>query len=89
MELNKCSRCGSFYVSNNNVCPKCMGKENFELNTFKNYIEENGLNNSIDMIASETGISPKNLNRFLSLNDFKGYNTENGNNIGNNGITLN
>ena len=83
MDLNKCSRCGSFYVSNNNVCPKCMGKENLEINTFKNYIEENGLNNSIDFIASETGISQKNINRFLALDDFKKYNFEN------NGISLN
>ena len=79
MEFSKCSRCGNFYVSNNNVCPKCMGKENFEINTFKNYIEENGLNNSIDVIASETGISQKNINRFLSYDDFKGYISGNGN----------
>ena len=81
MELNKCSRCGSFYVSNNCVCPKCMGKENLEINTFKNYIEENGIGNSLDLMASETGISQKNLNRFLSFDDFKDY-------IGNNGVSL-
>ena len=42
MDFKKCSRCGNFYLSNTNVCPKCSTKENFEFSTFKSYIEENG-----------------------------------------------
>ena len=30
MDFKKCSRCGSFYVSNGNVCPKCSPKDNLE-----------------------------------------------------------
>ena len=39
MEFNKCSRCGNFYVSNDNVCPKCSAKDNLEFSTFKSYVE--------------------------------------------------
>ena len=30
MEFNRCSRCGSFYVSEGNVCPNCSKKDNAE-----------------------------------------------------------
>ena len=64
MELNKCSRCGAFHASENDVCPKCVGKDSLELSTFKSYIEENGCS-SIDTIATQTGIAQKNVNRFM------------------------
>ena len=65
MELNKCSRCGAFHASENDVCPKCVGKDSLELSTFKSYIEENGFS-SIDTIATQTGIAQKNVNRFMN-----------------------
>ena len=30
MELNRCSRCGNFYVAEGNVCPKCSSIDGFE-----------------------------------------------------------
>ena len=98
MEFNKCSRCGSFYVSDGNVCPKCSAKDSFEFSTFISYVEENGFQNSLDTISNETGISIKNLNRFVKYNEFKGYkkafnegiqNIDNNNNQGFNWITFN
>ena len=65
MEFNKCSRCGNFYISNDLVCPKCKAKDAFEFETFQSYIQENGLTQNLDTISSQTGISVKNLNRFL------------------------
>ena len=97
MEFNRCSRCGSFYLSQGNVCPKCSTKDNLELSTFKNYIQENGLNSSLENISGQTGISVKNLNRFLGYEDItnnfdisqylkdNSFNTGNGNT----GITFN
>ena len=98
MEFNRCSRCGSFYLSQGNVCPKCSTKDNLELSTFKNYIQENGLNSSLENISGQTGISVKNLNRFLEYKDItnnfdiaqylketNNFNTDSGNN----GITFN
>ena len=64
MNLNKCSRCGVFHASENDVCPKCIGKDSLELSAFKSYIEENGFS-SIDTIATQTGIAQKNVNRFM------------------------
>ncbi len=66
MEFNKCTRCGNFYLAEGNVCPKCKTKDTLEYSTFKNYIQENGLEDGIDTISGKTGISVKNLNRFLS-----------------------
>ena len=94
MDFNRCSRCGNFYVSQGNVCPKCSPKDGVEFSTFKNYIKENGFDNSLDTISGQIGVSVKNLNRFLEYEDFKLYKSEINNigknkNLGNTGITLN
>ena len=90
MDFNKCSICGNFYLSTGNVCPKCSTKDGFEFSTFKSYIQENGLTESLDTISGQTGISVKNLNRFMGYDEFKEYQKQFGNNLktGNN-ITLN
>lgn len=65
MEAVRCSRCGAFYTNGGYVCPKCSDKDNFELSTFKTFIEENGVNvNSLNQVSISTGITEKNLNRF-------------------------
>ena len=74
MEVVKCSRCGAFYINNGNVCSKCTAKDNFELSQFKNFVEENGLQiNNLNQVSTQTGISEKNLNRFLNYNGLEGY----------------
>lgn len=83
MDFKKCSRCGNFYLSEGNVCPKCLTKDNFEFSKFKTYIDENGLNNNLEYISKETDISVKNINRFLSYECFEELSkkSSNGNNI--------
>ena len=66
MEFNKCNRCGAFFVSGGDVCSKCSPKDALELSTLKSYIDENGFS-SIDSVSAQTGISEKNLNRFLNV----------------------
>ena len=73
MEFKKCSRCGCFFVSDGDVCPKCNVKDKCEMSTFISYIEENGCTNSLDAISGKTGITMKNLNRFLNYSEFKPY----------------
>ena len=87
MDLNKCSRCGAFHTNGGDVCPKCSNKDNLELSTFKSYIEENGIS-SIDTIATQTGISQKNVNRFIG---YQGIDIPNGDNVDlpDSGIVLN
>lgn len=76
MELNRCSRCGSFYVAEGNVCPKCSTKDGAEFSTFKSYVQQNGFENSLNTISNNTGISVKNLNRFLQYQEFQDYQKE-------------
>lgn len=72
MEFKKCERCGCFFASNDNVCYNCLTKDRFEMSKFKNFIEENNINqiNSLSDLSIQTGISQKNLNRFLEYEDF-------------------
>lgn len=70
MEFNKCSRCGAFYASSNNVCPNCEPKDNCEQLKLKNFLEENEFPSSIETLSTDTGISIKNLNRYLSDSNF-------------------
>ncbi len=74
MEVTRCSRCGAFYTNGGYVCSKCTNKDNFELSTFKNFVEENGMElNSLNQVSASTGISEKNLNRFLDYDGLEGY----------------
>ena len=73
MELNRCSRCGNFYVSEGNVCPRCKAKDGAEFSAFKSYIQENGFESSLDQISTQTGISTQNLNRFVEYPEFKSF----------------
>ena len=87
MELNKCSRCGSFHTNTGDVCPKCVEKDSLELSTFKSYIEENGIS-SIDTIATQTGIAQKNVNRFISYQGIEISEKQN-QNFADSGVVLN
>ena len=71
MEFNRCSRCGAFYISENSVCPNCQPKDNCEKIVLQNYLEENQMPKSIEILSKDTGISVKNLNRFLGDTNFK------------------
>ena len=87
MALNRCSRCGAFHANESDVCPKCTGKDNLELSTFKSYIEENGMS-SIDTIATQTGIAQKNVNRFIGYQGFDVPENQ-GENFTGSGVVLN
>lgn len=65
MNLNKCERCGCFFVSKDCVCPKCLSKDNNEISILKNFLSENDNAISVETLASSTGIQIKNVNRFL------------------------
>ena len=79
MDFKKCNRCGSFYVSDGYVCPRCSAKDNREFSTFRNYIQENGLGDNLDIGSNETGISLKNINRFLEYPEMDNLNKNTGN----------
>lgn len=70
MEFKKCNRCGCFYLSEDDVCQNCMPKDRFEITKLKNYFENENCSNIVASISIDTGISLKNLNRYLSSNEF-------------------
>ena len=71
MKFNKCNRCGCFFVTDSDVCPKCQVKDNSEINKLKNFFDEtDNLDISVDNISYATGISTKNLHRFLGSKTF-------------------
>ena len=65
MEFKKCVRCGSFFVTNGEVCQNCAPKDRLDILKFNDYIESN-LDNSADIISINTGISLRNVNRYLN-----------------------
>jgi len=73
MELKKCARCGSFFVNEDQVCPKCMEKDTLELQTLRGFFEDNNAGCSKFDITASTGISIRNLERYLNYEEFKGY----------------
>lgn len=87
MELNKCSRCGAFHTNPGDVCPKCASKDSLELSTFKSYVEENGFS-SIDTVATQTGITQKNITRFAGYQGIKIVETSN-QDLANSGVVFN
>ena len=73
MELKKCARCGKFYASDVDVCHDCERKDLADLSKLKGFFSDNyvvGVSKS--EISSTTGISTKNLNRYLSYQEFSG-----------------
>ena len=73
MELKKCARCGKFYASNATVCSDCEKKDLADLSKLKGFFSDNYVVGvSKNEIASTTGISTRNLNRYLGYEEFSG-----------------
>jgi len=69
MEFKKCARCGNFYVTDGEVCNNCLPKDKLDIFKLKNYFEENSAS-SIDTISINTGISTRNVERYLKGDNF-------------------
>jgi len=68
MEFKKCVRCGSFFVTEGDVCQTCMPKDRLEKLKFQNYVDNN-IQDTADTISINTGISLRNVNRYLGQNN--------------------
>lgn len=67
MDFKRCARCGSFFLSDNDVCPKCLLKDRCDISKLTNYINNNGITDStIAKLSENTGITFKNINRYLA-----------------------
>ena len=70
MNFNKCLRCGCFFSSQDLVCPNCKTKDEADKNLLRNYLENNDIPVSAESLAFKSGISIKNINRFLETKEF-------------------
>lgn len=68
MEFNKCNRCGSFFITNGNLCPNCKEKDEVDICKLENYMKDFNVPESLEQISCNTGISIQNLNRHISDN---------------------
>ena len=85
MELKKCARCGKFYASNVDVCHECEKKDLADLSKLKVFFADNYVTGvTKNEISAHTGISARNLNRYLGYEEFSGiYITEDATGINN------
>ena len=73
MELKRCARCGKFYASEVEVCKECEKKDMADLSKLKGFFAENYISGvSKTEISASTGISARNLNRYLGYEEFSG-----------------
>ena len=78
MELKRCARCGKFYSSDVEVCQECEKKDFADLSKLKGFFADYYVSGvSRNEISAQTGISARNLNRYLGYEEFSGiYITE-------------
>lgn len=72
MEFKKCLRCGCFFSSSNNICLNCESKDKADLAKLDNFINQDIPFNSLYDVSFNTGITIKNLNRFIENKDIGG-----------------
>ena len=65
MDFKKCARCGAFFLSDDSVCFNCKPKDKLDSIKLQDYLDTNSNISSIDEIALNTGISTKNITRYL------------------------
>lgn len=73
MEFKKCERCGCFFVSADRVCANCLNKDNIDISKMRNFFqttEREEVTPTFDALVSNTGISEKNLTRYLENSEF-------------------
>ena len=72
MDFKKCVRCGSFFISDNDVCCNCSSKDNKDIATLNNFISGYEEMPSVAEISSHTGIMSSNINRYIKDKSIKG-----------------
>ncbi len=70
MKFNRCVRCGSFYTTEDAVCPNCISKDEMEKDKLKRFLANNEIPKNPMDLSCQSGISMKNINRYLDTKDF-------------------
>ena len=73
MELKKCARCGKFFASDVEVCHECERKDLDDLRKLKGFFADDYVSGVSKLeISAQTGISARNLTRYLGYDEFNG-----------------
>lgn len=70
MEFKRCIRCGSFFATSDEVCRCCHTKDEQDLYKLNAFMDNSGSPVTVANLSSETGISEKNINRFIENKSF-------------------
>lgn len=70
MEIKKCSKCGAFIMSENNLCESCSKENAYASTILKNYFDENLSFDSIPSISATTGIAPNLIQNYMKTNNY-------------------
>lgn len=73
MDFKKCVRCGCFFLTNDDVCCNCKPKDLCDSKKLGDFLENTPNISSIEDISISTGISVKNVVRFI---DSEKYNLD-------------
>ena len=87
--VKKCIRCGCLHLSESEVCQDCKVKDSADIVKLKSFME-NSFNSGTTKqdILESTGISFKNLDRYLGYEEFSGIYLGNDNGINNSELGL-
>jgi hypothetical protein len=71
-DIRKCARCGCLYITDTDVCQECKKKDSVDLKKLRGFIDEGMFvaGTTRQDILNNTGISAKNLNRYLGYEEF-------------------
>ena len=70
MNFKTCMRCGCFFSSEDLVCPNCRAKDEIDKNAIRQYLANNDTPKSSESLSFFSGVSVKNINRFLETKEF-------------------
>ena len=70
MEIKKCTKCGAFVMSDNDLCASCAKETAYENTVLKNYFDENLNFDSIPSISAITGIAPNTIQNYMKANNY-------------------
>lgn len=70
MEIKKCTKCGSFIMTNNDLCESCSKETAYENTVLKSYFDENLTFDSIPSISAITGIAPNTIQNYMKANNY-------------------
>lgn len=70
MNFKTCIRCGCFFSSDDSLCPNCKAKDEVDKNSLKNFLANNDIPNNCESLSYMSGVSLKNINRFIETKEF-------------------